>query len=151
MEWGRLKGGMSGVSWVDRDVDIAKALGCSRERVRQARVEQGAPRSPRARKRVGTRVERMVALDTSGMTPLDLAGMFKCTEAYAKMVLRATGKAHMRKPDGRRVWKYQWGRITPEMWRTMTDAQVARELGVGSPAVVTQWRRRRGIMKRRQG
>jgi len=149
IDWARLASGLKGVTWADRDVDLARALGCSRERARQARVELGAPKSPRARKRIGTRMERMLALDCSGMTPLDLAGRFGCTEAYAKMVMKASGKEHLRKPDGRCVWKYKWGSVTPEMWGSMTDAQVAGKLGVGSPAVVTQWRRRRGIVKRR--
>jgi hypothetical protein len=147
-DWSALAKGYRGVSWADRDVDIAKAVGCSRERVRQARVELKAPRSPRARRRMGTTADKIAAMDVSRMTPLDIASETGCTPAYARMVLKAGGRPHLRPPDGRRKWKYRWGDVTPAMWRDMTDAAVAEVLGVGSPAVVTQWRRRRGIMKK---
>jgi len=147
-DWSSLMKGFRGVTWADRDVDIALAVGCSRERVRQVRGELSAPRSPRARSRVGTMAESVAKLDVSRMTPADVAGKVGCTEAYVRMVLKASGRPHLRPPDGRRKWKYGWGSVTPAMWRSMTDAEVASMLGVGSPAVVTQWRRRRGIMKK---
>lgn len=36
----------SSVDWRKRDVDIAKEIGCTRERVRQVRIKMGKPRSP---------------------------------------------------------------------------------------------------------
>ncbi len=37
---------LSSIDWTQRDVDIAKSLGLSRERVRQIRIGTDAPRSP---------------------------------------------------------------------------------------------------------
>jgi len=149
-DWSAVSKGYRGVTWADRDVDIAEAVGCSRERVRQVRLGMGAPCSPRARQRVGTMAEKIAGMDVSHMTPVDVAGKAGCTEAYARMVLKAGRIPHLKPPDGRCKWKYKWGSITPTMWKTMTDAAVAGVLGVGSPAVVTQWRRRRGIMKKKR-
>lgn len=134
--------------WGKRDVDLAQEFGCSRERVRQVRKAFGEGRSPMWHKRTGTAAERIVGLETKGMTPEEVAKVAGCSEAYAKGVMESVGKGWVVPPDGRCVWKYQWGSITPVMWQKMTDKEVAKKLGVGNAMVVTQWRRRKGIMKR---
>lgn len=141
VDWGR-------ADWSLRDVDIARALGCTRERVRQVRETLGKGKSPMWHKRVGTASERIAGMDTRRMTPLEVGEAAGCSGTYARNVLVSMGKAHVRPPDGRCVWKYRWGNVTPGMWREMTDKQVAEILGVENVMVVTQWRRRKGIMKR---
>lgn len=136
------------VDWNLRDVDIAKLIGCTRERVRQVRKDKGIARSPMWHKRCGTVLERIAGMDTGSMTPGQVAKKAGCKEAYAVQCLRKLRKDYKRPPDGRRKGKYDWGRITPELWENLTDKEVAGILGVGNPAVVTLRRRRKGIMKR---
>jgi hypothetical protein len=138
----------SGVDWAKRDVDIAKEKGCSRERVRQVRKDLGKPKSPLWHKRVGTAFEAIDGMDTSGMLPRQVAKEAGCSEAYALQVLRELEKDHEKPPDGRRKWKYDWASVTDSEWQELTDVEVAEKLGVPNPAVVTQWRRRKGIVKK---
>lgn len=138
------------VDWDLRDVDIANLVGCSRERVRQVRKEQGRGRSPLWHKRVGTSYDVIEAMDTSSMTPEQVAKEVDCSEAYVLQVLRSLGKKFVKPPDGRCKHKYAWDSIKPREWQELTDAAIAEKLGVENPAVVTQWRRRKGIVKKKK-
>ena len=46
--------------------------------------------------------------------------------------------------------RYDWGRF-PADWMGMTDKQIAGVVGVGAPAVVTQWRNGHGYHRRVAG
>jgi len=137
--------------WSLRDVDIADANGVSRERVRQVRKALRKPKSPMFHKHIGTATSRIVDMDTSGMTPEEVASSARCSEAYARQCLGTMEKEFKKPPDGRMVHKYLWDSITSEQWKTLRDKDVAEILGIGNVAVVTQWRRRKGIVKKRKG
>jgi hypothetical protein len=136
------------MDWGLRDVDIAKQQGCSRERVRQVRLTLNKPKSPLWHQRFGTSKESISKLDTSNMTPEQVARETGCSVTYATQKLNELGKTFNKPPDRRRIQKYDWGSISLEQWLTLKDTEVAKLLGVGNPAVVTQWRNRHGVRKR---
>ena len=134
--------------WELRDVDLAEMNGVSRERVRQVRKALMKPRSPMWHRHVGTAADTIASMDTAGMTPGEVAGKSDCSEAYARQCLTSMRKRYRRPPDGRMVHKYAWETVTPQQWRAYRDKDVAEMLGIGNVAVVTQWRRRKGIVKK---
>jgi len=135
------------VDWDKRDVDIAKEMGVTRERARQVRNDLEMPKSPLWHKRLATSKMAILALDTGNMTPKQVGKVVGCGSIYARQVLDQAKKAYGKSPDGRRKWKYAWGSVTQQEWNELTDAKVAQKLGVKNPAVVTQWRIRKGITK----
>jgi hypothetical protein len=137
----------SAVDWKKRDVDIAEEMGVTRERVRQVRKDLHKPKSPLWHKRIATSKMAILQTDTAKMTPKQVAKSVGCGTIYARQVLDCAGKAYVKPPDGRRQWKYDWNSVTKEEWTGLTDAQIAQKLGVKNPAVVTQWRIRKGITK----
>jgi hypothetical protein len=137
--------------WSLRDVDIAEATGVSRERVRQVRKALNKPRSPMWHKHVGTAADAISSMDTARLTPEEISRKAKCSEAYAKQCLGSSGKTFTKPPDGRMVHKYAWDSVTPQQWKSLRDKDVAEMLGISNVAVVTQWRRRKGIVKKRKG
>ena len=140
IKWGK-------VDWRLRDVDIAENFGCSRERVRQVRKALGKPKSPIWHKRMDTVVDGIRGMDTSRKLPVQVAKEVGCGTEYALQVLKALGKPFVKPPDLRRRHKYAWDSIKLSEWNGMTDVLIAEKLGVKNPAVVTQWRRRKGIVK----
>ena len=136
------------VDWKQRDISIARELGCSRERVRQVRKEKGEARSPLWHKRTGTSSEKILKLNTKGMLPKEVAKIVGCTAAYAVQILSNLKKDYIKPFDGRCKHKYAWSSVTKKEWLSMTDEAVAKKLGVHHPAIVTQWRNRHNIVKR---
>lgn len=136
--------------WELRDVDLAEMNGVSRERVRQVRKALMKPRSPMWHRHVGTAADAIASMDTVGLTPEEVSKVSDCSEAYARQCLTAMRKRYRKPLDGRMVHKYAWETVTPQQWRTCRDKDVAEMLGIGNVAVVTQWRRRKGIVKKRR-
>lgn len=132
------------VDWGLQDVEIARGMGVTRQAVHQRRPE-GSVAARKRRRVVPTAMARIEAMDTSGMELPRVALLAGCTERHAMKVLSGMGKAYRRRPRGNA--RYDWGRF-PEGWRRMTDKQIAAEVGVGDPAVVTQWRNRHGYRRR---
>ena len=65
------------VNWLDRDADIARKLGCSRERVRQVRLDKNKTKSPIKNTKVHSNARRFFAgnLDTFRGLPMILMQM----------------------------------------------------------------------------
>lgn len=140
----------SRADWRKQDVALAAELGCSRERVRQARSDprfgNGAG-SPRHRRRTSvTPMDRLAAMDTDGRTLPELARLAGCGIRNAAMLLRRLGRGFRRRPRGNA--RHDWARF-PADWPDRTDKEIAAIVGIGNPAVVTQWRNRHGFRKRR--
>lgn len=136
----------SAVDWSRQDVEIASAVGRSRERVRQARIEMGKARPRRYRRRTAvTAAERIAWMETARGTIPEVARIAGCGEEHAYSLLRGMGKGFRRRPRG--CSKYDWSRIPPD-WVGRTDKELAGLVGVKDPSVVAQWRIRHGMRKR---
>lgn len=142
-DWGK-------VDWVNQDIVIANDLGCSRERVRQARLEYGRGiKSGKYRARLaGSPLrDRLAVMDTDGKTLKELAkeiGASESSMAYLRVLLKELGKGYRRKPRGNA--RYDWGKF-PINWKDLTDKEIADIVGVENPVVVTIWRNRHGFKK----
>lgn len=134
------------VDWQMQDVEIAELVGCTRERVRQRRQEMGLKRSPRWHARRGSCSGRIALMATTDMTVREVARMAGCSRGHALQCLKRAGKAWVHVGRGSRA-KYDWARAD---W-DLTDAAVARQLGVANPCVVTQYRLRKGIVRHGSG
>ena len=134
--------------WSLQDVEIARELGCSRERVRQARLdpEIGKGVQPlRFRKRTTITAEsRLSLMDTTGMTLDKVADLAGCKEQRAALILRKLGKGYRRRPRGAATC--DWSKF-PGDWLLRTDKEIAVLVGASVPAVVAQWRNRHGYRK----
>jgi len=137
----------SRVDWGRQDVEIAAEMGVSREAARQRRPE-GVVAARHRQRTVATAEARIEAMDTSAMTLDRVAALAGCSRKHALRVLSGLGKAYSRLPRGNA--RYDWGRF-PADWMGMTDKQIAVVVGVGDPAVVTQWRNRHGYHRRGVG
>jgi len=144
MKTKKTKNDWSQVNWIDQDVVISKQLVCSRERVRQKRKELGKARSPYFHKIKYSILNDILALNTEDMTLEDISVQMKVSKAYVRGVLTEYNKKYI-VVDRRKGGKYQWGRAD---WNK-TDKEVALELGVKNPGVVTGHRRRLGVIKNR--
>jgi hypothetical protein len=131
------------VNWNLSDSEIARLRGCSRERVRQVRNALGVGRSPMWHRKSGSVYERIGKMKTENMTVRAVAARAGCSRSYAFQCLQRDEKPYIEE-DLRSRCKYAWEDAD---W-SMTDTAVAAALGVKNPAVVTQHRRRHGIMKR---
>ena len=137
------------VDWSLTDAEIGRRVGRTRSWVGQVRSRLRIPRSPAWHCPFATARRLIEAMsDTVSMTPGQVAGAVGCSQEYAEQCLRALGRPYLRRPGRPLHQKYDWGSVTPEQWKSMTDKQVARMLGVSNVAVVSQWRRRNGIRKR---
>lgn len=136
VKWGR-------VDWDMQDVAIAREFGCSRERVRQKRIEVGVGQSPLWHRRPGCARDRIAAMDTEGKTLEEIALGAGCKKGYAMQCVSRQGKSYVAGDRGGNR-KYDWSKAD---W-CMTDDQVAVALGVANPGVVSQYRFRHGIWKR---
>lgn len=133
------------IDWSKQDVVIARELRCSRERVRQKRIDLCKGKSPHYHEHASVFKSRILSLDTEELTIKEIVKAVKCSKAYAINMLSKLGKKY-NKVDNRRGGKYEWGIAD---W-SMKDREIARVLGVPNPATVTQHRRRLGIFKRRK-
>jgi AraC-like DNA-binding protein len=133
------------VDWNLQDIEIARQHGISRERVRQVRKKMGVGKSPRFHCRRDSMLSTLRDMDTSGLTLEQIAEKAGCSEGYALQVLRREKKAFV-KVDRRVGGKYDWDSAD---W-SKSDEEVARILGVKNSGVVTQYRRRKGIVKRKR-
>ena len=138
---GRCKVAWGSVDWQAQDVEIAELVGCSRERVRQRRQEMGLKRSPKWHVRRGSSSARIDMMATDGMTAREVAKLAGCSRGWALQCLKR-GKVWVHVARGSRA-KYDWASAD---W-SQTDAAVARQLGVGNPCIVTQYRIRKGIVR----
>lgn len=134
------------VDWSKQDVAISRVLGCSRERVRQKRMELGVGRSLEHHCRGGGIRKKILSFDTDGKTLDELAVEFGCSRGYVRNILIGGGKGYLR-VDARCGGKYEWDRAD---W-SLTDQEVALMLGVPNVGTVTQHRRRLGIVKKKFG
>ncbi len=141
---GKRKVDWGSVDWSKQDVTIAAMFGVSREAVRQARPKGVV--SPCYRRRTAVTAEqRIVAMDTTGMTMAEIARTAGCCAAYAQVVMSRSGKPYRKLPSGRA--RYDWG-LFPADWRQQTDKKIAEIVGASAPCVVAQWRIRHGMGKR---
>lgn len=138
----------STADWRKQDVALAAELGCTRERVRQARNDPrlgNGARSLRHRRRTAvTSLDRLAAMNTEGRTLPELARLAGCGKRNAAMLLKRLGQGFRRRPRGNA--RYDWARF-PSDWEDRTDKEIAAVVGVDNPAVVTQWRNRHGFRK----
>lgn len=134
------------IDWTRQDVVIALAEGVSRERVRQARKTHGGGVVPSGYRRhtSGTVRDKLEGVSSSSMTLSELAEKGGCGEVHVAGVLRELGKEYKRLPNGNA--RYDWGKF-PVGWEGMTDREIGEVVGVGNPAVVTQWRNRHGYSR----
>lgn len=136
VKWGR-------VDWEKSDAQVAREENCSRERVRQKRRELGVGRSPMWHKRPGCAKEIIASMSsTESLTLKEIAVKAGCRPSYAMQCLVAAGKGWV-VVDGR-ASRYAWATADWER----TDEEVAADLGIGNPGVVSQYRFRHGIKKR---
>ena len=130
------------VDWGKQDVEIARIKGVSRERVRQVRPK--GVKSISFRQRTGmTAGKRILAMETTGKSLVEIALAARCKKAYARSVVSLNGKKYRR---GRGNARYDWG-LVPQDWRGLTDVEIGELVGVANPAVVAQWRIRHGMRK----
>lgn len=129
------------VDWKQQDIVIARALGCSREAVRQQRAVRGHKKSPFHRLHRNRCKPIILAMDTARMTVEEVAEKALCGRQYAYMVLHQFKKPYLRTKY--RQTKYDWAKAD---W-TKTDAENAKALGIANPAVVTQRRIRYDIRR----
>ena len=135
---------VSSAIWLKQDVEVAKLLGVSRERVRQVRPAGMVAENHRKHIEV-TAWQRIAGMVTDGKTMIEVAKVVGCGAAYAGVAMRRMGKGYVRMAKGNS--KYNW-RLLPPNWRDLTDKEMAGVIGASSPAVVTQWRIRHGMRKR---
>jgi len=134
------------VDWTKQDVVIASLLGCTRERVRQKRVELGKdPSLYHHQHSLHPVLDRLIAMDTSTKTLHEIANEINCNVVYVRKIFKRHNKSFIVK-DGRRRSKYDWEKAD---W-TKTDKETAFELSVPNVATVTQHRLRLGIFKKKQ-
>ena len=133
------------VDWEMQDIHISELYSCSRERVRQKRKELGVGKPKRWHCRRGSSRERIELLkDTSKMTLKDIAKVVGCSPSYALQCLKRAKLTYAKKPLGGRP-KYDWDKAD---W-TKGYREIAKDLGVKNPGVVSQYRQRHGITTER--
>ena len=133
------------VNWDDQDIAIARQYGCSRERVRQKRKSLGVGRSPLWHSRQGCSKERLLKLgDTSGMTLKEISEVVGCSKSYVLQCLKATGGTYKAFINRGRTM-YDWSKAD---W-TKGYREIAKDLGIDNPNVVSQYRQRHGIKSAR--
>lgn len=131
----------SKVNWDDQDVAIARRYGCSRERVRQKRKQLGVGKSPKWHSRQGCAKERILALeDTSGMTLKEISDAVSCSKSYVLQCLKATGGTY-KASTNRGGSIYNWAEAD---W-SKGYREIAKDLGIDNPNVVSQYRHRHRI------
>jgi len=135
------------------DAEIGRLAGVSRARAGQVREALGLPRSARWHRMSGTVAERLAAIpdgESRGMTAKDLGARVGCGEAYCRRLLAGMGKPFEEVPAARKpvFSKYAWGSLSREDYLELSDKEIARRLGVRNLAVVQQWRRRQGLVKK---
>ena len=128
------------IDWAEQDVTIARELGCSKERVRQRRLELGKRRSPDHCKHNAGVLRELLSMETEKMTLKDIARKVRYTEVSIARILRRNGRAWV-KFDRRTVGKYRWDDAD---WMR-SDREIAEALGVPNPATVCVKRRRLGV------
>jgi transposase-like protein len=134
------------VDWTHQDIEIAEANACSRERVRQKRKELGKPRAANWHCRRVSAKEKISSLaDTSQMTMTEIAKKVGCSNSYALQTLKKLGLKYKRQRIGG-VAKYDWGSAD---WGK-SYREIADDLGVDNPGVVSQYRQRHGIRVKRK-
>jgi hypothetical protein len=139
----------SAVDWRMQDVAIARLVGVTRERARQARKENGGAVPERKWQRTGvTAAARIAAMSTDGRTAEEVGKAAGCGGGHAAAVMRSLGKGFRRLPRGNA--RYDWS-LMPSDWMSRTDKDMASLVGASSPSVVTQWRIRHGMRKRKGG
>ena len=90
----------------------------------------------------------MSGKQTAKMTREEVAKLAGCEAEYAEQCLRAASLPYKIPEDQRWQTKYAWLSITHDQWMSNTDPEIAVILGVDNPGVVSQWRRRNGILKK---
>ena len=133
------------VDWGRQDVEIARDFGCSRERVRQVRVDPkiGMGRiANKPRGRTGdTATSVLSKIDTECKTLSELSDDTGYGEHSIGLVLNSLGNGFKRRTRGGQL--YDWSKF-PTQWREMKDKEIATLVGAEYPAVVAQWRKRHG-------
>lgn len=130
------------VDWREQDINIARELGVSRERVRQQRAKRGQPKALSSYER---RLRTLINLDTSDMTIAEVAEHLGVAHHTARKGLNDIGRKagdgyRTAYPTGLRAhtWKHDWNSVD---WERQTDAEIAEQLGCSRPTVTTTRRR----------
>ena len=125
------------VNWLDQDIVIARALNCSKERVRQRREELGKARSPNYCKHNIDNIQRLLELNTNNMTLDEISNKTGYTKSTLSRILKENGKGYII-VDHRKNRLYNWDNVS---W-DKSNKEIALELGVKNVAVVYHHRRR---------
>jgi AraC-like DNA-binding protein len=134
------------VNWDVQDIELAEQYGCSRERVRQKRKELGVGKPKKWHCRRGSAREKIEGLkDTSKMTLKEVATAVGCSSSYALQTLKKLGLTYKRQPLGGRP-KYDWDKAD---W-SKGYREIADDLGIDNPGVVSQYRQRHGFRAERE-
>jgi hypothetical protein len=134
------------VDWSHQDIEISESFSCSRERVRQKRLELGKSRPKNWHCRRGSAREKISELkDTSNMTLKEIASKVCCSNSYALQTLKKLGKSYKRQKLGGKT-KYDWASAD---W-SKSYSEIAEDLGIDNPGVVSQYRQRHGISREKQ-
>jgi len=135
------------VDWLKQDIVLSRELGCSREAVRQARIrlKGGSPVSFHGW--TGETIKnKLVDIDTTLYDISQLADKLGASKRHVATVLRELGLSCKSLPNGNSV--HDWSKLPVDWWKK-TDKELAVIIGVDSPAVVTQWRFKHGLNKKK--
>jgi hypothetical protein len=137
------------IDWTQHDIVLSEQHGCTREAVRQARQRAGRPKITECLRRIkgGTTESRIRDIDTTDMTLEEIALKAECGQAHTRIVLEKLGKTFKRLHNYKA--KYDWS-LFPSNWKDMTDAEIGKIVGCENPAVVAQWRFRKGFIKNKR-
>ena len=138
----KTKHNWNSVNWLDQDIVIAKALGCSKQAVWEKLRKLGKPKSPNHCKHNIAVINKLLQTETENKTLSELSILVNYNVSTIRHILDENNKGYIFN-DRRKICKYDWNKAD---W-TKTDKEVALTLGIPNRAVVTSHRHRFGIKK----
>ena len=130
--------------WDKNNEELADVLNCSRERVRQKRLELGYESSPQGIRRPAlqkdTIVYQLKKLATAKKTPTEIAEILGCDRSYVRFLLNDMGKPFKAEKRKSGKAKYHWDVLEAKDWKRLSDLMIQELLGVKKVSIVTQRR-----------